>query len=154
MCHRPGEAAPFSLLTYEQTRPWAKAIREAVLVSKMRPWFADPHFGKFCNDSSLPKKEIDSITSWVDAGAPQGNPKDLPPVREFADGWAIPKPDAVIELPTAYDIPASGTIEYQHILIPAPSRPIAGSSSPRRVPQTAPTCITSSPSFANRDRTG
>jgi hypothetical protein len=69
-CHRPGEATPFSLLTYEQARPWSKAMREAVLLKKMPPWFADPHFGTFSNDSSLQKKEMDSITSWVDAGAP------------------------------------------------------------------------------------
>ncbi len=119
-CHRPGEAAPFSLLTYEQTRPWAKAIRAAVLTRKMPPWFADPHYGKFSNDSSLKQSEIDTLTAWVDAGSPKGNPKDLPGPREFADGWAIPKPDAVIELPAAYEIPTSGTIEYQHILIPSP----------------------------------
>ena len=116
----PGEAAPFSLLTYEQTRPWAKAIKAAVLTRKMPPWFADPHYGKFLNDRSLPQSEIDTIAAWVDAGAPKGDPKDMPPARQFTDGWAIPKPDAVIELPTVYEIPASGTIEYQHILIPAP----------------------------------
>src|SRR5216684_944566 len=119
-CHRAGEAAPFSLLTYEQARPWAKAIKEAVLVRKMPPWFADPHYGKFSNDRSLQRQELDTLAAWADAGAPQGNPNDMPPAREFADGWAIPKPDAVIELPTAFQIPATGTIEYQHILIPAP----------------------------------
>jgi Trehalose utilisation len=119
-CHRPGEAAPFSLLTYDQARPWAKAIKEAVLARKMPPWFADPHYGKFSNDRSLPQHEIETLRAWVDGGAPQGNPKDMPPPREFADGWAIPKPDAVIELPTAFEIPATGPLEYQHILIPAP----------------------------------
>jgi len=119
-CHRPGEAAPFSLLTYEQARPWAKAIRAAVVQRKMPPWFADPHYGKFLNDASLPQNEIDTVKAWADAGAPQGNPKDMPPPKDFADGWAIPKPDAVIELPVAYEIPARGTIEYQHILIPSP----------------------------------
>ena len=76
-CHRPGEAAPFSLLTYEQARPWAKAIKEAVIQRKMPPWFADPHYGKFANDSSLPQSEIDTLVRWVDAGAPLGNPQDL-----------------------------------------------------------------------------
>src|SRR5882724_10942439 len=83
-CHRPGEAAPFSLLTYEQARPWAKAIKEATVQRKMPPWFADPHYGKFSNDRSLPQTEIDTLTAWVDAGAPQGDPKDMPPPREFA----------------------------------------------------------------------
>ena len=86
VCHRPGEAAPFSLLTYEQSRPWAKAIKEAVLSRKMPPWFADPHYGKFANDNSLQPKEIATLAAWVDAGAPQGNPKYLPPPRQFADG--------------------------------------------------------------------
>src|SRR5215469_12731964 len=64
-CHRPGEAAPMSLLTYDQTRPWAKAIRAAVLTKKMPPWFADAHYGKFTNDRSLTQKEIDTIVSWA-----------------------------------------------------------------------------------------
>src|SRR5947209_1891416 len=120
ICHRPGEAAPFSLLTYEQARPWAKAIKGAVLQRKMPPWFADPHYGKFSNDSSLQQSEIDALVAWVDADSPRGDPKDLPPAGTFADGWAIPKPDAVIELPTPYEIPATGVLEYQHILIPSP----------------------------------
>jgi hypothetical protein len=119
-CHRPGEAAPFSLLTYEQARPWAKAIKDAVVQRKMPPWFADPHYGKFLNDSSLPQSEIDTVAAWANGGAPKGDPKDMPPRRDFATGWAIPKPDAVIELPSVYEIPATGTIEYQHILIPSP----------------------------------
>jgi len=119
-CHRPGESAPFSLLTYEQTRPWAKAIKSAVVTRKMPPWFADPHYGKFKNDSSLQQKDVDTLTAWVDAGSPKGDPKDMPAPLEFADGWAIPKPDKVIELPTPFVIPASGTIEYQYVLIPAP----------------------------------
>src|SRR5882672_2369324 len=120
VCHRPGEAAPFSLLTYEQARPWAKAIKAATLQRKMPPWFADPRYGKFSNDSSLRQSEIDTLVAWVDGGAPQGELKDLPAPRQFATGWAIPQPDAVIELPTPYQIPASGVIEYQHILIPSP----------------------------------
>jgi hypothetical protein len=120
ICHRPGEAAPFSLLTYQAARPWAKAIKAAVLTLKMPPWFADPHVGNFSNDASLRQSEIDTIVRWVDAGAPEGNPKDMPPPRRFAEGWAIPAPDVVIELPAPFEIPARGTIEYQHILIPAP----------------------------------
>src|SRR6185503_3603064 len=85
-CHRPGEAAPFSLLTYEQARPWAKAMKEAVLLKKMPPWYADPHYGKFCNDRSLTQKEIDIIAAWADAGAPQGDMKDIPPPLNFAEG--------------------------------------------------------------------
>src|SRR6266513_6098356 len=97
-CHRAGESAPFSLLTYEQARPWAKAMKEAVLLKKMPPWFADPHYGKFSNDRSLPQKEFDTLIAWADAEAPRGNPKDLPAPREFGEGWAIPKPAAGSEL--------------------------------------------------------
>src|SRR5882762_5352697 len=70
ICHRPGESAPFSLLTYEQARPWAKAIKAATLQRKMPPWFADPHYGKFSTDRSLKQTEIDTIVAWVDGGAP------------------------------------------------------------------------------------
>src|SRR4051794_41556570 len=77
-CHRPGEAAPFSLLTYEQARPWARAIKAAVVQRKMPPWFADPHYGKFLNDSSLQQADINTLVAWTDAGAPNGDPKDMP----------------------------------------------------------------------------
>src|SRR5579863_5010290 len=73
-CHRPGEAAPFSLLTYELARPWAKAMKEAVRMKKMPPWFAEPHYGKFSNDRSLAQKDADVLAAWADAGAPEGDP--------------------------------------------------------------------------------
>src|SRR6478672_2636945 len=69
-CHRPGEAAPFSLLPYEQARPWAKAIKAAVLQKKMPPWFADPQFGKFSNDRTLTDSEVNTLVAWADGGAP------------------------------------------------------------------------------------
>src|SRR5437660_2314598 len=106
-CHRPGEAAPFSLLTYEQARPWAKAMKEAVLLKKMPPWFADPHYGKFSNDRSLTQKEIDTLVAWSDAGAPQGDPKDMPPPASLVEGWRIPKPDVVFEMPNDFTVPAA-----------------------------------------------
>src|SRR5580704_4840148 len=77
-CHRPGEAAPMSLLTYQQTRPWAKAIRTAVLIGKMPPWQADPHYGKFVNDPSLTASEKETIVAWIDGGAKEGNPANAP----------------------------------------------------------------------------
>ena len=95
-CHRPGEAAPMSLLDYEHARPWAKSIKQAVLTKKMPPWFADPHYGKFSNDRSLSQAEIDTLVAWVDAGAPEGNPKDAPAPRQFVEGWNIGKPDLVL----------------------------------------------------------
>src|ERR1041384_580938 len=77
-CHRPGEAAPMSLLTYQEARPWAKAIREAVLLRRMPPWYADPHFGKFANDRSLSQSNIDTLVAWADGGAVEGEPGKTP----------------------------------------------------------------------------
>src|SRR5207248_3432115 len=88
-CHRPGEAAPMSLLSYQEARPWASAIKEAVVLKKMPPWFADTQVGHFRNDRSLSQNEIDTLVSWVDAGAPEGNAKDLPPPKQFVEGWNI-----------------------------------------------------------------
>src|SRR5579872_1269895 len=82
-CHRPGEIGPMPLLTYDQVRPWAKGIKGAVLAQKMPPWPADPHYGKFANDRSLTKQQIDTIAAWVDAGAPEGNKADAPKARTW-----------------------------------------------------------------------
>ena len=94
-CHRPGEAGPFSMLTYKDTRPWAKAMKEAVLTKKMPPWFADPQFGHFKNNPSLTRAETETLVAWADAGAPEGNLKDAPAPRAFIEGWNIGQPDAV-----------------------------------------------------------
>src|SRR5712692_5649344 len=117
-CHRAGEAAPMPLLTYEQARPWAKAIKEAVLLKRMPPWYADPHYGKFSNDRSLSPSEKDTLVAWADGGAREGDAKDLPPLRRFVEGWNIGQPDMIFEMPNEFQVPASGTIEYQYIVIP------------------------------------
>ena len=95
-CHRPGEIAPMSLLDYQSARPWAKAIREAVATRKMPPWFADPRYGHFSNDTRLKEQEIETVKAWVDGGVAQGDPKDLPAPPTFAEGWRFGKPDLVI----------------------------------------------------------
>src|SRR2546427_9104357 len=82
-CHRAGEIAPMSLLTYQEVRPWAKSIRQRVVERSMPPWSADPHYGKFSNDASLSQKEIDTLVSWVDAGSPKGDDKDMPLAPKF-----------------------------------------------------------------------
>ncbi|MCS7024757.1 MAG: cytochrome c [Bryobacteraceae bacterium] len=118
-CHRAGEAAPMEFTTYQSTRPWAKAIREAVLSKRMPPWFASADDrGKFHNERLLAPEEVAKITAWVDAGAPEGNPADAPPTPPFIEGWNIGKPDKVVEMPTPFRIPASGTIEYTYIVLP------------------------------------
>ena len=117
-CHRPGEIAPMSLLTYTDARPWAKAMKAAVVTEKMPPWFADPNFGHFANDRRLSAAEIATLSSWADGGAPEGDKKDAPPPKTFQDGWNI-KPDMIIEMPTDFQVKATGTINYQNILVKA-----------------------------------
>ncbi|MBS1826374.1 MAG: thiol-disulfide isomerase [Acidobacteria bacterium] len=117
-CHRPGEAAPMAFLTYEQTRPWAKAIKASVLGKQMPPWFADAAHGKWANDRTLSADEIATLSSWADNGAKEGNKKDAPAPVTFVQGWGIGKPDLVLEMPESYSVPDSGTIEYQYIIIP------------------------------------
>ena len=117
-CHRSGEIAPMAFLTYDQVRPWAKSIKAAVLTHKMPPWFADPRYGHFWNDRSLSQAEIDVLVGWVDGGAREGNPKEAPAPRQFVDGWNIPKPDTVIEMPTAMELPAKDELPYQYVVLP------------------------------------
>ncbi|MGH9673289.1 MAG: thiol-disulfide isomerase, partial [Bryobacteraceae bacterium] len=117
-CHRPGEAAPMSFLTYKDTRPWARAMREAVLSRKMPPWFADAKVGYFTNDRSLKQDEIDTLVDWANNGAKEGKAEDAPPPVKFAEGWIIGQPDIVFDMPKPVDIAASGTIEYTYMIVP------------------------------------
>src|ERR1700736_1356118 len=117
-CHRPGEIAPFALMNYKETRPWAKAIKSDVVTKKMPPWFADPQYGHFANDRSLTKQEIDTLVAWVDGGAKEGDPKDAPAPRKFVDGWNIEKPDVVISMKEPFHVPATGDVPYQYVVLP------------------------------------
>jgi hypothetical protein len=117
-CHRTGEVAPMSLLTYEQTRPWATAISHAVEMKMMPPWFADPRYGHFANDVSLTPQEITTISAWTAAGAPEGDARDALAPRKWAVGWNIPQPDLVVRMPRAVDIPASGEMAYTYEIVP------------------------------------
>ena len=117
-CHRSGEAAPFSTLSYTEARPWAKSIREKVISKEMPPWHADAHFGQWKNDRRLSEAEIKTIVAWVDGGAVEGNPKDLPPAPKFIEGWNITKPDVIIEMPEEYTLDANGADEYQYFDMP------------------------------------
>jgi len=107
-----------SFLTYESTRPWAAAIREAVRTSKMPPWGADPAHGKFSNDPTLTAAERETLSSWVQAKAPAGNPKDAPAPVKWVDGWNIGEPDLVFSMLKPYEVPATGTIDYTRFVIP------------------------------------
>ena len=118
VCHRPGEAGPFSLLTYADVRRQATKITDALAEGKMPPWFADPHYGKFSNAMGLSASEIDTIVKWADGGTPQGDPRDLPKPTEWVEGWGIGTPDMVFELPMPFEVPASGVVDYQHVIVP------------------------------------
>jgi Copper type II ascorbate-dependent monooxygenase, C-terminal domain len=117
VCHRPGEVGPMAFLSYEGTRPWAKAMKEAVLTRKMPPWFADPQYGHYANDRRLSDPDIKTLVAWVNAGAPEGDAKDKPAPVQWNDGWNI-KPDVVFEVAKPYTVPASGTVDYTYFVIP------------------------------------
>src|SRR5258707_7554761 len=95
-CHRPTAMAPMSLMSYEDARPWARAIKQKVAARQMPPWGADPTVAKYSNDVSLTQAEIDTITAWVDAGSLEGDRRDLPKPPQFAEGWAIGKPGYIL----------------------------------------------------------
>jgi hypothetical protein len=114
-CHRAGEVAPMTLTSYDDVRPWAKVIKNKVMSREMPPWGADPaHSLKMRNDRSLSQAQIDTIVAWVDGGAPKGSDADLPPMPKFAEGWTYGRePDAVLEMPVDFSIPAEGELGVQ-----------------------------------------
>jgi hypothetical protein len=111
-CHRPDSMAPMSFLTYEDVRPWARAIKQKVTAREMPPWYIDRTVGitKFKDDPSLSDKEIQTLAAWVDAGAVKGDPSDMPPPRKFEndDMWHIGKPDLVVKS-IKHTVPATGS---------------------------------------------
>ena len=114
-CHHKGTAAPMSLVTYEETRPWAKSIRQRVITRNMPPWHLDKTVGiqHFANDRSLTDQQIATIVRWVDEGSPMGDPKDMPPPKQWPDeeGWQLAKqfgqPDIVLKS-DPYTMPSHG----------------------------------------------
>lgn len=118
-CHRPGSIAPMPLLTFSDTRPWARSIKEKVVRREMPPWHIDRNVGitRFKGDPSLTEAEIATIANWVDHGSPEGNPADLPAPRQFndLDKWQIGKPDIVVSMKKPYTLKANGQDEYYDI---------------------------------------
>ncbi|MDG1874065.1 MAG: redoxin domain-containing protein [Mariniblastus sp.] len=117
-CHRTGEVAPFSLTDYDEVVGWAEMIQEVVGERRMPPWHANPNHGKFKNDVSLSKQQIDSINTWVSNGAPFGDKADLPEPPQFTEGWQIGQPDVVIPMAkTPFKVPATGEVKYQYFQV-------------------------------------
>ncbi len=119
-CHRTGSIAPMSFVSYQETRPWAKAMKAAVLARKMPPWFADAQYGHFLNDHSLSPAEIDTIGRWADTGAMEGNAQDAPKPIQWAMGWQI-QPDVIVQGPS-FDVPAhpkNNVIEWVSVTVPS-----------------------------------
>ena len=120
-CHRPGEPVPMSLTSFQEVRPWAKAVKEQILERSMPPWYADPASSlKFRNERRLSQKEIDTIIAWVDAGSPKGDDADLPPLPKFAKGWSWGEPDMIIPMPVEFEVPAEGELPMQNFYVPVP----------------------------------
>jgi peroxiredoxin len=121
-CHRTGEIAPFELTSYDEAAGWGEMIAEVVHEQRMPPWHANPKFGSFANDRSMPTHEKDLLYKWVKNGCPEGSPADLPPARQFTSGWQLPrKPDLVLSMPEPFTVPAEvgrEGVPYKHFRVP------------------------------------
>ena len=118
VCHHPGGAGPFSLLAYDEARKHAKQIASVTQRRYMPPWLPEPGFGDFLGARRLTDAQIDTIARWVEGGAREGNPSDLPPAPSFPDGWLLGKPDLVLELSEAYTLRAGGTDFFRNFVFP------------------------------------
>ncbi len=116
-CHRTGQIGPMALASYDDAKAWAKTIHEVVSQQRMPPWHADPRFGEFSNDRHLPAGERDTLLAWVEQGCPKGDDKDLPPPKEFPEGWTIGTPDAVYTMAEEFKVPATGVISYKRFVV-------------------------------------
>src|SRR5712691_11459013 len=121
VCHRPGAVGPMSLMSYQEVRPWARAIEEQVGARRMPPWKPEPGFGgPFIGNRRLSDQELALIRQWVAEGAAEGDPANLPPMPEWpAAGWRLGEPDLVVEMPP-YTLPAGGHDVLRKFAIPVP----------------------------------
>jgi mono/diheme cytochrome c family protein len=117
-CHRPNDIGPFSVLTYKDVLPWVETISEKVRAREMPPWHADSRYGKFLNDRSLSREQIETIATWVVQGAKEGNPEDSPPLPKSFPGWRMGKPDYVLAMSEAYTIEAHAPDSYVYATFP------------------------------------
>jgi mono/diheme cytochrome c family protein len=118
VCHRAGGIAPMAFETFEQTRPYAEAIRAAVEKRNMPPWFAEKGIGNFSNDPSLSDGQIATLAAWSEAKAPAGNVADAPAALVWAERWTIPEPDLTVPMTEGVKIPAGGEVDYTYEIVP------------------------------------
>jgi len=118
-CHRPGEAAPFSLISYEDVAKRGALIAKVTESRYMPPWHAEPGYGEFVGERRLSEAQIATIAAWVRQGMPRGDEAKMPKLPEFsADGWRLGQPDLILEMPLAFDVPASGPDVFRNFVIP------------------------------------
>ena len=117
-CHRPGEAAPFSLISYDDVKKRGTLIATVTKARYMPPWHAAHGYGEFADERRLTDQQIATIADWVQQGMPQGDPAKMPKLPEFTDGWHLGKPDLILEMPVAFDLPASGPDVFRNFVIP------------------------------------
>jgi Tfp pilus assembly protein PilF len=117
-CHHPGEAAPFSLLNYQDTAKFAAQIAAITRRRIMPPWLPAPSDLKFSGDLRLSDQQIAFFQAWAEQGVPEGNPHDLPPPPQFTPGWQLGKPDVILRARKPYELPASGTDNYWNFIFP------------------------------------
>ena len=119
-CHHPGGIAPMSLMTYEDARPWAKAIKAKLITRQMPPWFAEPGFAKLRNAPRLTDADIQKISAWADSGAREGDIRERHSEgRDYSNGWRT-QPDIIVAMPSPYSVAATGVGEIRRFLIPNP----------------------------------
>jgi Tol biopolymer transport system component/mono/diheme cytochrome c family protein len=117
-CHRPGEAAPFSLISYEDVKKRGTLIATVTKARYMPPWHATHGYGEFADERRLTDQQIATIAGWVQQGMPQGDPAKMPALPQFAEGWHLGKPDLILEMPVGFELPASGPDVFRNFVIP------------------------------------
>lgn len=117
-CHRPGEAAPFALMSYRDVKKWGPMIAAVTESRYMPPWHAEPGYGDFIDVHRLTADQISTIARWVRGGMPEGDPSMLPALPQFTEGWQLGKPDLILRMTEAFDVPASGPDIYRNFTLP------------------------------------
>ena len=116
-CHRPGQVGPFNLTDYEDVAGWGAMIKEVVSEGRMPPWSANPQYGHFRNDARLTEDEKKLLFTWIENGCPEGNRADLPPAKQWTEGWRIGQPDQIVRMEKPFRVPAEGVVDYKNFVV-------------------------------------